>query len=58
MATCSANYVDPAPRMTRVALHSPDRVRGWLPWIWLTPILMILFNAVPGKPLMRSRAGL
>ena len=33
--------------MTRVALYSPEPARGWLPWIWLVPILMILFNAVP-----------
>lgn len=33
--------------MTRVALYSPEPARGWLPWIWLVPILMILFNVVP-----------
>ena len=33
--------------MSRVALYSPEPARGWLPWIWLVPILMILFNAVP-----------
>lgn len=33
--------------MTPVALYSPEPARGWLPWIWLAPILMILFNAVP-----------
>lgn len=33
--------------MTPVVLYSPDPARGWLPWAWLTPILMILFNAVP-----------
>jgi len=33
--------------MTPVALYLPDPARGWLPWAWLTPILMILFNAVP-----------
>ncbi|WP_260678425.1 hypothetical protein [Stenotrophomonas maltophilia] len=33
--------------MSPVALYSPDPARGWLPWAWLTPILMILFNAVP-----------
>lgn len=33
--------------MSRVALYSPEPTRGWLPWIWLVPILMILFNAVP-----------
>ena len=33
--------------MTRVALFSPEPARGWLPWAWLSPILMILFNAVP-----------
>lgn len=33
--------------MTAVALYSPEPARGWLPWIWLVPILMILFNAVP-----------
>lgn len=33
--------------MTPVALYSPDPARSWLPWAWLTPILMILFNAVP-----------
>jgi len=33
--------------MTPVVLYSPDPARGWLPWAWLAPILMILFNAVP-----------
>jgi membrane protease YdiL (CAAX protease family) len=33
--------------MTPVALYSPERARGWLPWTWFAPILMILFNAVP-----------
>ena len=33
--------------MTRVALFSPEPARGWLPWTWLSPILMILFNAIP-----------
>ena len=33
--------------MTPVALYSPEQARGWLPWAWLAPILMILFNAVP-----------
>lgn len=33
--------------MTPVALYSPEPARGWLPWIWLVPVLMILFNAVP-----------
>jgi membrane protease YdiL (CAAX protease family) len=33
--------------MTPVALYSPEPARGWLPWAWLAPILMILFNAVP-----------
>lgn len=33
--------------MPAVALYSPEPARGWLPWIWLVPILMILFNAVP-----------
>ncbi len=33
--------------MTPVALYSSDPARGWLPWAWVTPILMILFNAVP-----------
>lgn len=33
--------------MTRIALYSPEPARGWLPWIWLVPILMILFNALP-----------
>ena len=33
--------------MPPVALYSPEPARGWLPWIWLVPILMILFNAVP-----------
>ena len=31
--------------MTRVTLFSQDPARGWLPWIWLAPILLILFNA-------------
>jgi len=47
MATCSGDHVDLEPRMTPVALYSPDPARGWLPWAWVTPILMILFNAVP-----------
>lgn len=46
-ATCHGDHVDLVPRMTPVALYSPDPARGWLPWAWLTPILMILFNAVP-----------
>ena len=33
--------------MPPVALYSSDPARGWLPWAWLTPVLMILFNAVP-----------
>lgn len=33
--------------MTRVALFSREPARGWLPWAWLAPILLILFNAVP-----------
>ena len=33
--------------MTRVALFSAEPARGWLPWTWLSPILMILFNAIP-----------
>lgn len=33
--------------MTPVALYSPERARGWLPWIWFAPILLILFNVVP-----------
>ena len=33
--------------MQPVALYSPEPARGWLPWVWLAPILMILFNAVP-----------
>lgn len=33
--------------MDRVALFSRDRARGWLPWAWLSPILLVLFNAVP-----------
>ena len=33
--------------MTPVALFSNDPARGWLPWTWLAPILLILFNAVP-----------
>ena len=33
--------------MKPVLLYSPDPARGWLPWVWLAPILMILFNAVP-----------
>lgn len=33
--------------MTRVALFSRDPARGWLPWAWLAPILLVLFNAVP-----------
>lgn len=33
--------------MTPAGLYSPDPARGWLPSAWLTPILMILFNAVP-----------
>ncbi len=33
--------------MTRVALFSSEPARGWLPWTWLAPILLVLFNAVP-----------
>lgn len=33
--------------MTAIAPFSPEPARGWLPWIWLSPILMIVFNAVP-----------
>ena len=33
--------------MTRVALFSREPARGWLPWAWLAPILLVLFNAVP-----------
>ena len=33
--------------MTPVALYSPETARGWLPWLWFSPILLILFNAVP-----------
>lgn len=44
--------------MPAVALYSPEPARGWLPWIWLVPILMILFNALPAVALdgwMQSR---
>ena len=33
--------------MIRVALFSSEPARGWLPWAWLSPILLVLFNAVP-----------
>lgn len=33
--------------MPPVAPFSPESARGWLPWTWLSPILLILFNAVP-----------
>ena len=33
-------------RITRIALFSPEPARGWLPWAWLAPILLVLFNAV------------
>ncbi|MEG2941039.1 MAG: type II CAAX endopeptidase family protein [Thermomonas sp.] len=33
--------------MSRVVPFSSEPARGWLPWIWLSPILLILFNAVP-----------
>ena len=33
--------------MTPVSLYSSEPARGWLPWTWMSPILMILFNAVP-----------
>jgi len=33
--------------MPPVSLFAPQPARGWLPWIWLAPILLILFNAVP-----------
>lgn len=33
--------------MTRVALFSREPARGWLPWAWLAPVLLVLFNAVP-----------
>ncbi|WP_146027647.1 hypothetical protein, partial [Stenotrophomonas bentonitica] len=39
-APCSDDHVDLVPCMTPVALYSPDPARGWLPWAWLTPILM------------------
>lgn len=33
--------------MPPVAPYSPEPARGWLPWAWLSPILLILFNALP-----------
>lgn len=33
--------------MTPVALFSPEPARGWLPWAWLSPVLLILFVAAP-----------
>ncbi len=33
--------------MTPVALYSPEPARGWMPWVWLSPILLILFVAAP-----------
>ena len=33
--------------MTPTALYSPEPARGWLPWVWLSPILLILFVAAP-----------
>jgi membrane protease YdiL (CAAX protease family) len=33
--------------MTPVALFSPEAARGWLPWAWLSPILLIFFIAAP-----------
>ena len=33
--------------MTPVALFSPEVARGWLPWAWLSPILLIVFVAAP-----------
>lgn len=33
--------------MKHVALYSPEPALGWLPWAWLSPILLILFVAAP-----------
>lgn len=33
--------------MTPIALYSSERARGWLPWAWLSPILLIFFVAAP-----------
>jgi uncharacterized protein len=33
--------------MTPVRLFSPKPARGWLPWAWLAPILLVVFNAAP-----------
>lgn len=33
--------------MSPVALFSPEAARGWLPWVWLSPVLLILFVAAP-----------
>lgn len=33
--------------MTPVRLFSPEPARGWLPWAWLSPILLIFFVAAP-----------
>ena len=33
--------------MSSVALFSPEVARGWLPWAWLSPILLIFFVAAP-----------
>ncbi|MFT3806344.1 lysostaphin resistance A-like protein [Arenimonas sp.] len=33
--------------MTPIALFSPEPARGWLPWVWLAPILLIVFVAAP-----------
>lgn len=37
----------PKPHMNPVAVYSPEPARGWLPWAWLYPVLMILMNAAP-----------
>ena len=33
--------------MTPTRLFSPEPARGWLPWAWLSPILLIFFVAAP-----------
>lgn len=33
--------------MTPVSLYSPEPARGWLPWAWLYPVLLILMVAAP-----------
>ena len=33
--------------MTPVRLFSPEAARGWVPWAWLSPLLLVFFVAAP-----------